>query len=295
MKGEQNAPYEGIEIDASIIICTRNRALALERTLMSLSVMQPTHDIEYEIVIVDNGSTDSTSSVISGWSDRLPLQHLYEAQPGLSCARNRGLAASRGNLIFFTDDDCIVSSDWLSTGTRLLSGQPRQIIGGRIELYDPTDRPVTIKLAESPASLSSTGDLLGFLHGCNMIFGRCVVEEVGPFDTLLGAGTRCKAAEDTDFVHRAFRHGIPVQYRPELHLAHSHGRKHVADEEILMDGYVLSLGAIAMKHLLHGDVSLLKVAYWNLRSERRGRRWHRLKNYMLGAVEYGLSLLRRTT
>ncbi len=280
-------------LDISIIIGTRNRAPVLEKTLQSFSLMQATPDIKYEIIVIDNGSTDNTSLVVKAWSDRLPLRYLYEAQPGLSRARNRGFTASCGSYIFFTDDDCIVSSDWLTTGNRLLSELPRQIIGGRIELYDPTDRPITLKLEDRPTSLSSTGDLLGFLHGCNMILGRCVIEEAGPFDTLLGPGTRCKAAEDADFIYRAFRCGIPVQYRPELHLAHNHGRKHASDEQSLMDGYILSVGAIAIKYMLRGDSSLLKVAYWKLLSEHQSQKRRRLKNYVLGAIKYGRSLLER--
>jgi len=287
------AACERITLDASIIIGTRNRADVLEKTLLSLSLMRATSDIKYEIIVVDNGSTDSTNSVVSAWFDRLPIRYLYEAQPGLSRARNRGFTASHGRYVFFTDDDCIASPNWLVTGIRLLSELPRQVIGGRIELHDPTDRPLTLKLEDSPASLSSVGDLFGFLHGCNMILGRCVVEEVGPFDTLLGPGTRCKAAEDADFVYRAFRQGIPVHYRPELHLAHNHGRKHASDEQILLNGYVLSVGAIAMKHILRGDISLLKVAYWNLRSEHRIQKLRRIKNYLRGAAKYGQSLLER--
>ena len=279
-------------VDASIIICTRNRAPNLEKALLSLSLMNITLNIKYEIIVVDNGSTDSTSSVVSAWADRLPLQYLHEAKPGLSRARNRGLATSRGKCILFTDDDCIVSPNWLVTGVGLLSKLPRQIIGGRVELHNPTDRPLTIKIENIPASLNSTADLFGFLHGCNMIFGRCVAEEIGQFDIRLGAGTRCKAAEDTDFIHRAFRHGIPVQYRPELYLAHDHGRKYASEEQSLIDGWIISYSAIAVKHMLRGDVSILRAAYWHFRSERRDQRQRRLKNYALGAIKYGRSLLK---
>lgn len=58
-----------------------------------------------------------------------------------------------------------------------------------------------------------------------------------------------------------------------------------------MDGYVLSLGAIAVKYMFRGDTSFLKVAYWNLRSESRNQRKRRLKNYILGGVNYGRYLL----
>ena len=277
-------------MDASIIICTYNRAAKLNETLLSLASMRTDSDTIYEVIIVDNKSNDGTKQVVMAWAGRLPIRYLYEPRTGLSHARNRGIEAARGRFILFTDDDCIVSSDWLLNGIQLISDEPLQIVGGRVDLYDVTDLPLTIKVADQPAALESAGNLLGFLHGCNMIFGRCVVSTVGPFDTLLGAGTLCRAAEDTDFVYRALKHGIPVRYRPELRLAHNHGRKHAREEEKLTEGYNLSVGALAFKHCLNGDVELLKVAYWALRAEVRSKQHIRLWNYLRGLTGYGYSL-----
>ena len=281
-------------IDASIIICTHNRAARLNETLSSLASMSIDADCSFEVIIVDNRSEDYTSQIVTNWADRLPIVYIYELRLGLSHARNRGVAASRGRFILFTDDDCIVDFDWLGTGMRLLSGAPLQIIGGRVELFNTADRPLTIKVETVPASLASVGDLLGFLHGCNMIFGRPVMDAVGLFDPKLGAGTLCKAAEDADFVYRALKLGIPVHYRPELCLAHNHGRKRMADEEKLNDGYIQSLGALALKYLFRGDTSLLRLAYWGLRSEAQQKRNTRILSYIKGSMGYAyLSFMRR--
>ena len=201
------------------------------------------------------------------------------------------MRASRGALILNTDDDCYVSPDWLETGIELLSGNPLQIIGGRIDLHDVTDRSVTVKFETEPASLTHVGDLLGFLHGCNMIFGRCVIERIGGFDVILGPGSRCKAADDTDLVYRALKHGITVSYRPELRLAHNHGRKQIAEETKLVAGYNLSVGAMAFKHLLRGDIQPVKLLYWRLRSEVKGKRRERLRHYARGFWAYARSCI----
>lgn len=293
MADQQYQLTEKNTLDASIIICTLNRASALEKTLLSLSKMEGTLDIKYEIIIVDNGSSDNTKSIADAWPDRLPLFYVYEARPGLSWARNRGIAESRGSYVMFTDDDCIVAANWLMTGVHLLSDSPRRIIGGRVDLYDLTDRPITIKTEDEPSSLASTSELLGFIHGCNMIFGRCVLDEIGQFDCLLGAGTRCKAAEDSDFTYRALLCGIPVQYVPELRMSHNHGRKQISEEESLLNGYLISVGAIALKYMLLGDPSLLKLAYWNVSSASRGEKRHLMSRYLAGALRYGISLLER--
>ena len=290
MSQNDQAPKQG-QVDVSIIICTYNRAAKLDRTLQSLASMDPS-ECSYEVIIIDNRSDDNTKETVSNWSDRLPLRYSCETRPGLSHARNTGIAASHGRYIFFTDDDCVVNADWIATGVRLLSEAPLQIIGGRVDLHDPADLPVTIKIEDHPASLTSGVSLFGFLHGCNMIFGRCVVGQVGLFDTSLGAGTPCKAGEDADFVYRAFKKGIPVHYRPELRLAHNHGRKDSVEAAKLADDYNLSIAALAVKHLRRGDALLLKVAYWALRSEAKGRKRIRIVSYFHGGVRYGFTLLR---
>ncbi|NNM01828.1 MAG: glycosyltransferase family 2 protein, partial [Gammaproteobacteria bacterium] len=101
-------------MDISISLCTHNNASSLDRTLASLRALEVPAGIEWEVVLVDNGSTDPTPVVANGWADRLPVVYLFEARLGLSVARNRSLAAARGDLVIFIDDDVEAVPGWLA-------------------------------------------------------------------------------------------------------------------------------------------------------------------------------------
>ena len=98
--------------EISVIIPTRNRALSVRSTLESLAGQDLA--CPWELLLVDNGSTDDTKTVASSFFDRLPLRLLHEAIPGKSRSLNRALEHAKGHLIAFTDDDVHVSCKWLS-------------------------------------------------------------------------------------------------------------------------------------------------------------------------------------
>lgn len=194
----------------SIIVSTRNRASPLSKMLHALSVLEmPSQDVA-EIVVVDNASTDDTRAVVSDFArnSRIAICYVYERRPGLSVARNRGIAAARGNLLLFIDDDCLPAPTWMKSVVRAIGSDLRQVLGGRVELHDPRDAPVTIKTSLTEETLASHRGLNGFLHGCNMAIGRQVFDEIGRFDIRLGAGTSLDSAEDIDLVYRAVKAGI---------------------------------------------------------------------------------------
>jgi glycosyltransferase involved in cell wall biosynthesis len=102
----------GAAVRASVIICSRNRGASLRRTLASVSAAdKPAGD--WEVVVVDNGSTDETADVVASFEGTLPLRRVYEPEPGLSRARNRGVLAAKGEYLIWTDDDVVVDAGWL--------------------------------------------------------------------------------------------------------------------------------------------------------------------------------------
>jgi glycosyltransferase involved in cell wall biosynthesis len=98
----------------TVAICTRNRSRALERTLRSLSTIVVPTSLQWEVVVVDNGSRDDTAKSIASFSAVLPLRALVESRVGLSHARNAAIAAARGEYILWLDDDVLVETGWLS-------------------------------------------------------------------------------------------------------------------------------------------------------------------------------------
>lgn len=101
-------------MDVSIIICTRNRAAHLQKTLRALGATSVPPQLEIELLVVDNGSTDRTALVVEanaprGWS----VHRVVESEPGVARARNRGIAETAGDVLLFTDDDVRVSREWI--------------------------------------------------------------------------------------------------------------------------------------------------------------------------------------
>jgi glycosyltransferase involved in cell wall biosynthesis len=93
--------------DISVILCTRNRAASLDTALRSLTACA-TADLNWELLVIDNGSTDQTALVAASYHDRLPIRTILEPTAGLSHARNRGVAEATGEWLVWLDDDVTV-------------------------------------------------------------------------------------------------------------------------------------------------------------------------------------------
>jgi glycosyltransferase involved in cell wall biosynthesis len=257
----------------SVIICTRNRCLSLKETLDTIAALDLADVPEFELIVVDNGSSDDTRQMAQNFVETapFPVSVVVEGRPGLSQARNTGLKVARHELIMFTDDDCLVATNWAKIAVHLFQGDLKKLVAGRVELYDETHLPLAVKNALDRQELTSYDNILGFLHGANMSFGRCVMEIIGEFDTNLGAGSHLKSAEDSEFVYRAYKHGIPVIYEPDLRVWHNHGRTGSIEWYRQMTDHAVGTGGMIMKHLIGGNPTLIKIGYWDFRSAIR--RW----------------------
>lgn len=262
----------------SVIICTRNRAADLAVALAALGRLAPPPDTSVEVIVVDNASTDHTARVVEDARAVLPfpLHRLREVRRGLGAARNCGLQFASGEVIAFTDDDCIVGEDWLARiVAHFREADPPGVLGGRVELFNPDHLPLTVLTSTEPRRLAPTEHPGGLLLGCNMAFHRRVVEAIGAFDPRFGAGTPLVGAEDQDFIQRAQRAGFAVRYEPDVLLHHNHGRTTAEEARKLLVGYAYSDGACLMKHMLDGDGLAPRLFYWRLasllRQARRGR------------------------
>jgi len=256
--------------DISVIVCTRNRAKSLGKCFEALLALK-LEGIALELIVVDNGSSDDTKSVISELQNRalFPVRYIHEPKTGLSHARNSGLNQSSADVILFTDDDCYVAPDWVQAAAGIFrTGEPK-LVGGRIELFNKKHLPITIKTDMVGEQLASTASIFGFIHGANFGFTRAVVNAIGLFDVRLGAGTKLKAAEDTDFVYRAFVAGIPVFYDPSMAVSHDHGRSTQQEKHHIEHGYRVGQGAMLAKYALAGRTDLVRPIYWNMRTEMR--------------------------
>ena len=248
----------------SVIICTCNGSERLKGALKSLKDMEVASDIQWELLVIDNNSSDDTCEVIKNFAraSGLNVKYLFEGNQGLSYARNRGLMKANGEIIAFTDDDCIVDKSWITSILKEFASDKTLLgLGGRVELYNVNDRPVTTRTFKDRMLFSSPNQLFNLLPGCNMAFAREVFDDVGEFDPNFGAGTKIASAEDSDFFYRVHKKGFKMIYSPDVLVYHNHGRRTDSQVRALNRGYVIGRGAFYCKHILRGDPVVMRLAY----------------------------------
>lgn len=253
----------------SIIVATRSRSAGLRAFLDALLLSECASAFSWDAWIIDNNSTDDTREVVESLAAAHPelIYYRSETSQGKSFALNRGIRESSGDVLVFTDDDCIPDPLWLQNIAREFRSRPELgIVGGRIELYNPLDLPITIRTSKERIALSNGADVFSFIAGCNMAIRREVLDRVGGFDTRLGPGSpKDTVADDPDFVYRAFRAGTGVEYVPDILIYHNHGRRSEQDARSLHRKYLRGRGAFYAKYILKGDKAVLKMAYWEFR------------------------------
>jgi glycosyltransferase involved in cell wall biosynthesis len=216
-------------------ICTLNRAESLRRTLESLAAMRVPDDVEWEVVVVNNGSTDHTDAVVAAFAGRLPIRREFEPQRGLSRARNRAVDAARGDYIVWTDDDVIVDRGWLAAYVEAFRRWPEAaVFGGRIiPRYEP---PVPRWLSENESvffgmlALRDFGDaeqplsLARLPYGPN--FAVCAAaQQAFRYDLQLGHGpAQRRRGEEIDVVERILQSGATGYWVPRAKVEHCFSR-----------------------------------------------------------------------
>src|SRR5215467_6100810 len=118
----------------TVAICTFNRCAALDRTLRSFESLEVPQDIEWELLVVDNKSTDDTPGVVSRYAQKLPVRYFFEGTPGKSRAANLAVRQASGELMLWTDDDVIVDGRWLLEYVKAARACPdASFFGGTVE------------------------------------------------------------------------------------------------------------------------------------------------------------------
>ena len=222
-------------MQVSIIVCTHNRASSLRKTLQSLGQMSVAPDLTWELLVVDNNSTDSTRQEIDAFTERSGLNVRYVSEPrtGKSFALNTGIGEAKGEIIAFTDDDVLVAPEWLTELMETFKQFECIGVGGRsIALWNGFARPNWLT-TEGPYRLSTVPIVAAVdlgeevketaqaPFGLNMAFKKSAFEQYGLFRTDLGpSGAKRVLAEDTEFGRRLMRAGKKVLYSPKVVVFH---------------------------------------------------------------------------
>jgi glycosyltransferase involved in cell wall biosynthesis len=196
----------------SVIICTRDRAQSLVRTLAHLNSVQVPPGFGVELIVADNGSRDDTAEQVKrACIDGMAIRYLSEPRPGQCHARNAGIAAAKGDIIIFLDDDVLPPADWLNAMCLPIMEGKADAVAGGIVLAPQLNRHWMDSVHRS--WLASTEQLDAAspptLVGGNMAFSRKVLERVPQFDTELGPG-RMGFGDDTLFGYQVRAAGFRV-------------------------------------------------------------------------------------
>lgn len=239
----------------TIVVCTYNRSGMLRDALRSLYDLRTAGEFSYEILVVDNNSSDDTPSVLEQCSreSRNTLRGVRETKAGVAAARNRGVREAHGEWIAFFDDDQIADSDWLYELRRGVLEKQCRIVGGAVHLLLPEgcerdlDPFCRMLLGESKWSETPQQYNHRLNPGAgNLMVEKAIFEEVGLFNEALRRG------EDTDLYRRTRAAGMTAWYLPEA-IIH-----HMTPDERLTPAYLLKLSRNM------GD--LLAQHEWNTRS-----------------------------
>lgn len=218
----------------SVLISTYNRASLLDDCLEHLK--QQRFIPGDEVLIVDNGSTDGTRTILERHAAAfpVPLVALFESVPGKSRALARAVEAARGDILAFTDDDVNVAPDWLMEIRNAISTTDVDVVGGPVTPRWEKSAPWWLHIAESsgysrlaaPLALLNYGNQsidLGprTLLGANMAVRRRAFQQLGGFAQHLGKlrGTLL-SGEDHDLCRRAQAAGFKAAYLPSIRVAH---------------------------------------------------------------------------
>jgi GT2 family glycosyltransferase len=222
----------------SVVVCAYNAESTMAPCLDSLRDLRYP---AYEVVVVDDGSTDRTGRIADGYEG---IHVIHQENKGLSAARNVGIAASTGEIIAFTDSDCVVDPDWLHylVATFLSSGQAA---AGGPNLPPPEDSLVASCVAAAPGGplhVLLNSEEAEHIPGCNMAFRREALEEIGGFDPIYRA-----AGDDVDVCWRLQEHGYRIAFSPAAivwHFRRNTVKAYIGQQR----GYGKAEGLLYFKH-----------------------------------------------
>jgi len=252
----------------SLVVCTRDRPADLKQCLDSIAAL---HSAPSEVIVVDNCPSDQATRELCR---EYPVRYVHEGTPGLARARNRGVVEAGGEVVAFTDDDCVVDPHWLD------------------DLGDAFDDPLVMALTgyAGPLELETSSQYLFEVHGgfqrfpqrhlfdgassspvpiaaaagpgANCLFRRRVFDEIGLFAEDLGPGTPARNGEEKYAFYRIAQAGYRIVFDPARIVWH----RHRADPDLLrrtLFGYTTGEFAYTTRCLVeHGELSTLAIWRW---------------------------------
>lgn len=254
------------EESVSVVVITRDRPRDLEVCLKA--VLASTFQA-FDLVVVDQSARSDSAELVARIAVHTPrLRHIRDTGVGAARARNIGVAATTGQIVVFTDDDCEPYPDWLGLIVQSLRDDPGVgiVFGAVIPApHDPGDGFI---VGFSPVRRARLTGRLAKLRdagiSANVALRRRALQATGGFDEMLGPGGYFACAEDFDLTYRALTRGFALVHLPEARVVH-HGLRDWQSGSGLIHRTYIAIGAAYMKHVRLWDpvgVALLLQEVW---------------------------------
>jgi cellulose synthase/poly-beta-1,6-N-acetylglucosamine synthase-like glycosyltransferase len=204
----------------TVVVPVRNGEQTIQPLLESLQKLDYDRN-EVEVIVVDGNSTDKTQEIVK----KYPVNLVVEKKKGLNLARNIGIKCSNGEIIAFTDSDCIVPPNWITKIVENFKDPAVSCVGGSAKALDSdfisqyADNSI-VRLMPFFTKREELGKVKPFFRhpaGCNMAFRRKVAEEVGYFDENIQYGF-----DEVEFADRVCRAGYKMVLDPDVVVWHKH-------------------------------------------------------------------------
>jgi glycosyltransferase involved in cell wall biosynthesis len=200
-------------VSVSVVVAVRNARATIGACVDSLLALDPA---AIEVLVVDNGSTDGTLDVLRGYAGRITV--LHEQRRGAGAARNAGIAAARGEVVAFTDADCVVDTRWLGNLVGALADPDVGAVGGTILAADPANRVERYGEGIHDHHLAIEVYRPPYAITMNWASRRAVLQELGGFDE------RFLRSQDVDLSYRLVQSGRTLVFAPEAIVRHHNER-----------------------------------------------------------------------
>ncbi|MBB6735116.1 glycosyltransferase [Cohnella zeiphila] len=261
---------------ASVAICTHNRAADLREALLSL-LSQRLED-SFEVIVVDNGSTDATKQTVREFQQSVsfPVRYIFEERLGLSVARNRAIREARGEYVLFLDDDAIACEDWVGEIVSVFDMDPEiGCVGGKIDpvweggapaWLPPENRTLYTILDYADDIVEMQRPAIPF--GANVAFRKSVFETTDLFREDLGrVGSNLLSSEESELIERV-RGRYTVYYSPYASVQHKIPRSRISRRWLIRRIYWQGVSSAVGSHRKSGIFvrSMLKVPLFVLLS-----------------------------
>jgi len=203
----------------SIIVPVYNGALTIEECIKSLLNLEYPED-KYEIIIVDNNSTDTTLEIVK----KYPVKLFHDGKQSSYAARNLGIKNAKGEIVAFTDADCIVDKMWLEQMVKNFEDETTAGVGGEILAYNPKNIVEHYLDKSDILSQKSSFDCkfvnlkMPFIATANAAYKMEILNEIGAFDDSFTSGG------DVDLAWRITFKGYRIVYEPKALVYHRHRR-----------------------------------------------------------------------